>query len=132
MPKEMWTNVASHVRDLPFTGYAANTEWAKTHKTPLLGFLTAMAKGVDWFYQDANRTEAIDILVTESGSSREDIAATYDYYRSLRIFDRKGLVEASTIGNLIKAMQDIGDLEGTLDVSRFIDPDITSLAAQVK
>jgi hypothetical protein len=91
-----------------------------------------MAKGIDWFYEVANRGEAVDILVKESGSSREDIEATYDYYKSLHIFDRKGLVEASTVGNLIKAMQDIGDLEGSLDVNRFIDPEITSLAAQVK
>ncbi len=125
-------NVADYVRDLPFTGYATNTEWAKTHRPQLLGFLNGMAKGVDWFYQDADRAEAIDILVKESGSSREDVAATYDYYRSLHIFDHKGLVEASTIGNLIKVMQDMGDLEGSLDVTRFIDPDITPLAAQVK
>jgi NitT/TauT family transport system substrate-binding protein len=125
-------NVADYVRDLPFTGYAANTAWAKLHKPQIIGFLTGMAKSIDWFYQDANRGEAIDILVKESGSSREDIEATYDYYKSLHIFDRKGLVEASTVGNLIKAMQDIGDLEGSLDVNRFIDPEITGLAAQVK
>jgi hypothetical protein len=43
-------------------------------------------------------------------------------------------VEAKIEGgnHLIKAMQDMGDLEGSLDVGRFIDPDITSLAAQVK
>ena len=125
-------NVADYVRDLPFTGYAANTAWAKLHKAQLVGFLTGMAKRIDWFYEVANRGEAVDILVKESGSSREDIEATYDYYKSLHIFDRKGLVEASTVGNLIKAMQDIGDLEGSLDVNRFIDPEITSLAAQVK
>jgi ABC-type nitrate/sulfonate/bicarbonate transport system substrate-binding protein len=125
-------NVADYVGDLPFTGYAANTAWAKTHKALLLGFLTAMAKGVDWFYMDENRTDAIDILVNESGSSREDVEMAYDYYRTLHIFDHKGLVEASSVGNLIKAMQDMGDLEGSLDVGRFIDPDITSLAAQVK
>jgi NitT/TauT family transport system substrate-binding protein len=124
--------VADYVRDLPFTGYAANTDWAKTHKALLSGFLTAMAKGVDWFYQDANRTGAIDILAKESGSSREDVEMAYDYYRTLRIFDHKGLVEASSVGNLIKAMQEMGDLEGSLDVGRFIDPDITSLAAQVR
>ena len=67
----------------------------------------------------------------ESGSSREDIELTYDYYRRLRIFDHRGLIEASTIGNLIKAMHEMGDLEGSLDVRRFIDPDLTSLAAQV-
>jgi NitT/TauT family transport system substrate-binding protein len=124
-------NVADYVRDLPFTAYATNTEWAHGHKAQLLGFLNGVAKGVDWFYQDANRSEAIDILQKESSSSREDVEATYDYYRSLRIFDHKGLLEASTIGNMIKAMQETGDLDGSVDVTRFIDPDITPLAAQV-
>jgi NitT/TauT family transport system substrate-binding protein len=125
-------NVADYTRDLPFTGYAANAEWAKGHTQALLGFLDALAKGIDWLEQDTNRAEAVDILVKESGSSREDVEATYDYYRALHIFDRKGLIEASTVGNLIKAMQDMGDLEGSVDVARFIDPEITPLAAQVK
>jgi NitT/TauT family transport system substrate-binding protein len=124
-------DVADYVRDLPFTGYAANTAWAKTHKALLSGFLTATARGVTWF-RDENRAGAIDILVKESGSRREDVEMTYDYYRALRIFDRRGLVEASRIGNLIKAMQEIGDLDSSLDVARFIDPELTSLAAQVK
>ena len=125
-------DVADYVRDLPFTGHAANTDWARTHKALLTAFLTATAKGVDWFYRDENRTRAIDILVSESGSTRDDVEMTYDYYRRLRIFDRRGLLEASTLGNLIKAMQDMGDLDGSLNVRRFIDPNITSLAAQVE
>jgi ABC-type nitrate/sulfonate/bicarbonate transport system substrate-binding protein len=79
-------NVADYVRDLSFTSYAANTDWAMTHKALLLGFLTAMAKGVDWFYKDDNRTDAIGILVKESGSSREDVEMAYDYYRTLHIW----------------------------------------------
>src|SRR6516225_6322886 len=113
-------DVADYVRDLPFTGYSANTDWARTHKRDITGFLAGAAKGVDWFYRDENRAGAIDILVKESGSSREDIELTYDYYRRLRIFDHRGLIEASTIGNLIKAMHEMGDLEGSLDVRRFI------------
>jgi ABC-type nitrate/sulfonate/bicarbonate transport system substrate-binding protein len=125
-------DVTDYVPDLPFTGYATNTAWAKTHKPLLLGFLNAVAKGVDRFYQDANRAEEIDILVKESGLSREDVAATYDYYRKLHIFDHKGLIEASSVGNLLKAMRDMGDFDGSPDVNRFIDPEITVLAAQVK
>jgi NitT/TauT family transport system substrate-binding protein len=125
-------DVADYVRDLPFTGYAANTSWARTHKASLAGFLAATARGVAWFYKDENRAGAIDILVKESGSSREDVAMTYDYYRALRIFDRRGLIEASSIGNLIKAMKDVGDLDGSPEVARFIDPDLTSLAGQVQ
>ena len=66
-------DVADYVRDLPFTGYAANTDWARTHKGILSGFLVATASGVDWFYKDENRAGAIDILVKESRSSRQDV-----------------------------------------------------------
>jgi hypothetical protein len=57
---------------------------------------------------------------------------TYDYFRQLHIFDRKGLIETSTIGNLNAALKDIGDIERSATVSRFIDPEITGLATQVK
>ncbi len=125
-------DVADYTHDLPFTGYATNIAWATTRKPLLLGFLNAMAKGVDWFYQDANRTEAIDILVKESSLSRADVEATYDYYRQLHVFDHKGLIESATVANLIKAMQQMDDFDGPRDIGRFVDPDITGLAAQVK
>jgi NitT/TauT family transport system substrate-binding protein len=125
-------DVADYTHDLPFTGYATNIAWATTRRPLLLGFLNAMAKGVDWFYQDANRTEAIDILVKESSLSRADVEATYDYYRQLNVFDHKGLIESATVANLIKAMQQMDDFDGPRDIGRFVDPDITGLAAQVK
>ena len=125
-------DVADYTRDLPFTGYATNIAWATTHKPLLLGFLTAMAKGVDWFYQDTNRAEAIDILVKESGLSRADVESTYDYYRQLHVFDHRGSIESATVGNLIKAMQQMDDFDGPRDTGRFVNPDITGLATQVK
>ncbi len=125
-------SVADYARDLPFTGYATNIAWATTHKPLLLGFLGAMAEGVDWFYQDANRNDAVDILVKQSGLSRDDVEATYDYYRQLRVFDHRGSIESETVGNLIKAMQQMDDFDGPRDVSRFVTPEITGLAAQVK
>src|SRR3984893_13075458 len=95
-------DVADFVRYLPFTGYAANTDWARTHKGILSGFLCATASGVDWFYKDENRAGAIDILVKESRSSRQDVEMTYDYYRTLRIFDRGGLMAGGRIGDLTR------------------------------
>jgi len=125
-------SVADYARDLPFTGYATNIAWATAHKPLLLGFLGAMAKGVDWFYQDTNRNEAVDILVQQSGLSRADVEATYDYYRQLRVFDHRGSIESDTVRNLLKAMQQMDDFDGPRDVGRFVTPEITGLAAQVK
>lgn len=125
-------SVADYARELPFTGYATSIAWATTHKPLLLGFLAAMAKGVDWFNQDANRGEAVDILVKQSGLSRADVEATYDYYRQLRVFDHRGSIESDTVRNLIKAMQQMDDFDGPREVSRFVEPEITGLAAQVR
>jgi NitT/TauT family transport system substrate-binding protein len=123
-------DVADYTRGLPFTGYATNTPWASAHKPLLLGFLSAMAKGVDWFNQDANRTEAIDIMAKESSMGRPDLEATYDYYRQLHIFDHQGAIESATVENLIKAMQEMNNFNGPRDIGKFINPEITGLAAR--
>ena len=64
--------------------------------------------------------------------SRADVEATYDYYRKLHVFDHKGSIKSATVGNLIKAMQQMDDFDGPRDIGQFVDPDITGLAAQVK
>jgi NitT/TauT family transport system substrate-binding protein len=124
--------LSDYVTDMPFTGYAVNTAWAKKNKAALVGFLKGVARGIDWFNDDANRTEAIDILVKESGAARADIEASYDYYREIKIFDRSGQIAASQITTLVEAMKSIGDLEGSTDVARFTDPEIVELARQAK
>ncbi len=124
-------DVADYTHGLPFTGYATNIAWASTHKPLLIGFLSAMAKGVDWFNQDANRSEAIDIMAKESSMDRSDLEATYAYYRQIHMFDHKGAIESATVGNLIKAMEEMNNFDGPRDIGRFIDPEITGLAAQV-
>ena len=120
--------LTDYVKDMPFTGYAVNKPWALKHKTELVGFLKAVARGIDFFNDEANRKEAVDILVKESNAPRADIEATYDYYRKIKIFDRIGLVGDSQIKTLAEAMKSLGDLEGSTDVSRFADPEIVELA----
>lgn len=125
-------DVADYVRDLPFTAYATNLAWARAHKPLLLGFLNAVAKGVDTFNDDANRAEAIRILVAQSNLSEADVAASYDYYRQLHVFDHRGSIQSATVGNLLKAMQEMHDFDGPRAIDRFIDPDLAALAAKVR
>ena len=80
----------------------------------------------------AQSSSAIDILVKESGSERGDIGKSYDYDLKIKIFDRVGLIEGSQAKGLAEAMKSPGDLEGSTDVSRFVDPEIVELAKQVK
>ena len=113
-----------YVKDFPFTGYAVSKSWAAQHRGELAAFLGAYAQGVDWFYDPANKAEAVDLAQKISKVDRSDVEQTYDFYQSLKIFDRKGLVADSGIENLLKVLKDIGEVEGSADVARFVDPSI--------
>jgi NitT/TauT family transport system substrate-binding protein len=117
---------------MPFTGYVVATAWAKAHKPQLTAFATGIAKGVDWFNNEANRAEAIDILQKVSKADRDDVAATYDLYRKLQVFPRKGVMAGSQIASIIKALQEVGELDGPPDIARFIDPQIASIVESVR
>jgi ABC-type nitrate/sulfonate/bicarbonate transport system substrate-binding protein len=124
--------LVDYVKDLPFTGYAANLQWALANKDVVKGFLDGVAKGVDYFYDDANREDCISILQKVSNADRADVAEGYDYYRKLKIFDHRGLVEASQLKNLVEAMKSIGDLDGSTDTARFVDSDIAAVVKAIQ
>ena len=124
--------LSDYVKDMPFTGYAVNTKWAKDNRPAVIAFLTAYQKSVDWFYTDANRAEAVQMLVDETKLPLADAEMTYDYLRSINIFSPKGLVTQEALATLVRAMADEGDLQGTADPARFIDQDIAAMNAQVQ
>jgi ABC-type nitrate/sulfonate/bicarbonate transport system substrate-binding protein len=115
-----------YVHDFPFSGYAVNTAWAKEHKSVIAKFLAGYATAVDWFYDPGNRARAVDILVEETGSQRDDAEKTYDFFQQLKLYDHTGAVVDSGFANLLKVMKELGDLEGAPDVARFYDPTIVT------
>ena len=117
---------------MPFTGYVVGSVWAKAHKPMLASFAIAIARGVDWFNEDANRSEAVDILQKVSKADRVDVEATYDLYRKLQVFPRKGSLVDGQIATIIKALQEVGELDGSPDLARFIDPQIAAILDGVK
>lgn len=112
--------------DIPFNGYAVSKAWIGKHRLAMDGFLLGYQKGVDWFADKANRTEAIDILVKYAKLAREECEQTYNLYQDLKIFDRVGAVEGSGLDNLIKIMKADSELEGSTNLSRFADLSIVT------
>jgi len=121
-----YTNFGPTVKyasDFPFAGFSASRSWARKNKPQIDRFLAGYAEGVDWFYNPANRREAVDILLKVApGTSRDDAEQTFDFFTELKVFDRVGSVEASGIEKLIAILAEQGDLEGPADVKRFYDP----------
>ena len=113
-----------YARDFPFTGYAVSLAFASGHRAELADFLAAYQQGVDFFYDRANRDEAIAIAQKYLKVDRSDIEETWDFYQDLKIFDRVGLVAKSGIENLLKVLKELGDIEGSVDVERYHDASI--------
>jgi NitT/TauT family transport system substrate-binding protein len=120
-------DLGDYVKDLPFTGYAASASWA-AKKPALRAFLQGSRDAVEWFYDRKNRTEAVDILLKQSGDTRGDIEKTYDYYNDIHIFPLDGKIDAAAIASLVKALVAAGDLDAKTEPQRFVDADVRQIS----
>lgn len=116
---------ATYTKNVPFTGYTVNVDWAKKNKSAIKKMLDLYARGIDWLYDPKNKDEAVAILVKRLKADPKDSADTYDFFVKLKVFDRDGDVAKSGIENLIKILKDQGEIEGSTDLSRFYDASLT-------
>ena len=125
--------IIDYARDLPFTGYTVNADWGRKHKEVLRNFLAAYSRAVDWFYDRANRQEAAKIFVAIGGSADvEDALKSYDFYAALKAFDRVGAVTEQQIGSIVGVLKQLGEIEGSTEAKRFIDPELGTLATTAR
>jgi NitT/TauT family transport system substrate-binding protein len=117
-----------YVKDLPFSGTAVNNTWANANKTTLVKLLRAQDRSVEWFEDEKNRTEAIQILRKASGLAEDDVKKAYDFFRNAHLFEPSGKVSRSKLANLAKAMESLGDLPTALDVDKVVLPGVTQMA----
>jgi NitT/TauT family transport system substrate-binding protein len=124
-------DLSTYVKDIPFTGLVVGNDWALAHKPLLVAFLRAYQRANDWFYNPANKAEAVNIFVKESNQSKADVEKTYDYLSTINAFAKDGTVTSSSIATIVKVMSAQGDLTGSADPNRFIDPAISKLNTEI-
>ncbi len=116
-----------YVKDLPFSGTAVNVAWANAHKATLEKLLRAQNRSAAWFADEKNRAEAVRILQTASGLTKDDVEKSYDFFRNGHFFEPTGKVSRSKLTALAKAMESLGDLPGALDVDKVMLPGVTQV-----
>jgi ABC-type nitrate/sulfonate/bicarbonate transport system substrate-binding protein len=62
----------------PYDGLAARSDYATAHPDVMLDFMKAELRAVRWLYTPANRARAIDILTSQTKTTPDDAARTYD------------------------------------------------------
>src|SRR6195256_4177409 len=117
-----------YAKELPFAGAVVGRSWAASHKTTLAKMLSVHNKSMGWFSDPQNRAEAIKIMVDASKLKEADVARSYDFLHKNEFFESTGRVSRTKMGALLKALKDLGDIDGSTDVERFVLPGITQLA----
>ena len=84
-------------------------------------------KSMAWFSDPQNRAEAIKIMVDASKLKEEDVEKSYDFLHKNEFFENTGKVSRTKMGALLEALKDLGDIEGSTDVERFVLPGVTQL-----
>ncbi|HWE75106.1 MAG TPA: ABC transporter substrate-binding protein [Stellaceae bacterium] len=114
-------------KDLPFTGSVINRAWATAHPDAAKGFFAAEDEATDWFYDDANRDAAIEILIAASKSNPEDAARSYDFLKGGGYFDKTHKLSRRGVGALVTALHELGDKDVEATAEDAVIPELTAV-----
>ena len=118
---------ADYVKDLPFTGMAVYTPWARTHVDDVKRLLAATDQSIACLTDPAHRKDAIDLLVQVAQSSPEDAEASYDLLHRIGYFEPSSKVSRAKLQNLIDVERQAGAVGPSLTVDRLVMPGVTEL-----
>jgi ABC-type nitrate/sulfonate/bicarbonate transport system substrate-binding protein len=113
--------------ELPFSGTVVNLAWAKAHQDLLTRILAAHAKAIAWFNDDANRAEAVKMMVEASKLKPDEVEKSYDFFRKGKFFEPTGKISRKKMGALVDALVGLGDAQ-KIEVERLVLPGVTQIA----
>jgi NitT/TauT family transport system substrate-binding protein len=64
----------------PTSGYAARSGWATSHRDLVIRFVEAIAEGVHWLHDPANKAAAIQLLIDSAGVTPDVAEKSYETY----------------------------------------------------
>jgi NitT/TauT family transport system substrate-binding protein len=59
---------------------------------------------------------------------QEDVAKSYDFLHKNEFFETAGKLSKTKMGALLNALKGLGDVEGSINIERFVLPGVTQLS----
>jgi NitT/TauT family transport system substrate-binding protein len=120
-------NTIDYAPELPFAGAVVARGWAAAHKATLDKILRVHNRSMAWLTDRQNRATAIKLMVDASKLKDDDVARSYDFMIDKKFFEPTGKISKTKMGALIKALKELGDVEGSTDIDRYVLPGVTEL-----
>jgi NitT/TauT family transport system substrate-binding protein len=119
--------LTSDVVDMPFSGLSTNRNWARSHKDAFQKFLAVYTKSIAWLSDPANHKEAVDLMVSVSRLSRDDVEKAYDFLIKGGFLEPTGAISRAKLGKVVDALKQLGDIPADFAVDRLFIPDVTKV-----
>jgi len=116
------------LRDMPFAGIAMNRAWAAANPQVAQRFLAVFTKTIGWFYDPANRAEAVKIMAEVSKLKPEDVEKAYEFLAGKTLFEPTGKVSREKLAKVVDALRELGDVPADFPVERLFLPGVTQVA----
>ena len=114
--------------DMPFSGVAMNRNWAAANPDVAKRFQSVMVKAINWFYQEQNRAEAVQVLVEVSKLKVDDVQKAYDFLAGKKLFEPTGKVSRAQLAKVVDALRELGDVPADFPLDRLFLPGLTQIA----
>jgi ABC-type nitrate/sulfonate/bicarbonate transport system substrate-binding protein len=89
--------------------------------------LAVTDKSIAWLADASHRDEAVEILVKNAHSTREDAQASYDFLRHIEYFEPDSKISRAKLENVMVADKSVGNLSQAFSIDRLAMPGITTL-----
>ena len=116
-----------YVKDLPFAGTVVHRTWAGGNRRLVEKMLAVYNRSIAWFYDPANRAEAVKMMIEVSKLQADDVEKSYDFLTRGKFFEPTGKVSRAKLGALVAALQQLGDIPSGFDIERLVLPGVTQL-----
>jgi ABC-type nitrate/sulfonate/bicarbonate transport system substrate-binding protein len=111
-----------YVDSLQYTATSVRRDWARQNRDVLVRFLRAFVEASRWFYDPANRAEAIRLYVDQTHADPEMTGRTYDLYvASGKVLAKAGAVNMDGLRVLADNWQEFGLTEPPPPTDRWLD-----------
>ncbi len=114
--------------ELPFSGTVVNRGWAGKNPDILKRLLEAHGKSVEWFYDPANRAEAVRMMAEVSRIKTEDVEKAYDFFAKGKFFEPTGTISRVKLNAIVGAMRELGDLPAAFDTEQLVLAGVTRMS----
>lgn len=120
--------LAADLIDMPFSGVAVNRNWAARNTATVEKYLAVYDRAIRWLVDPANRAEAIRLMIGASHLPADDVEKSYDFLMRGNFFDTTGTVSRRKLGQVVEALQQLGDLPKTMPLDRLFMPGLTRVS----